>query len=140
MKKLLLVLLLVASQPQAWAQKPKIVASDKSGWHKIGETTVDYKTETDEILVIGANRFKSLQVKVTTATVNLESINISFDKGENQSVAIGKEIKAPGESRIIDLTGTGERNVKKVVFKYKTLSTAGDSNKKARVELWGLKT
>lgn len=140
MKKLFLVLIIFAAQTQMWAQKPKIVTSDKTGWHKIGETTVDFKTETDEILVIGANRFKSLKINVKEAAINLVSIDIYFEKGANQSVAIGQEIKAQGESRVIPLDGNTERNVKKVIFRYKTITAAGDGNKKARVELWGLKT
>ena len=31
------------------AQKPAVVVSDKTGWHKIGETTVDFKKEKDEV-------------------------------------------------------------------------------------------
>jgi len=139
MKKVIFALLLVVCQAQAWAQKPKIVTSDKAGWHKIGETTVDYKTETDELLVIGANRFESLKIKVNGAAINLVSIDISFDKGESQSVAIGQEIKDAGETKVIPLNGKNERNVKKVVFRYKTI-TASDTDKKARVELWGLKS
>jgi hypothetical protein len=138
MKKLFLALLIIAAQAQMLAQKPKIVASDKTGWHKIGETTVDFKTETDEILVIGANRFKSLKIKVTDAPINLVSIDIDFDKGDRQSVTIGQEIKSPGETRVIPLKGNSERNVQKVTFRYKTVSSSTD--KKAHVELWGLKS
>jgi len=139
MKKIFFALLIIASQAQMWAQKPKIVTSDKTGWHKIGETTVDFKTETDEILVIGANRFESLKIKVTDAAINLVSIDIYFDKGDSQSVAIGQEIKSRGETRIIPLNGSKERNVNKVIFRYKTITSA-DTNKKAHVELWGLKS
>jgi len=42
-----------------------------------------------------------------------------------------------GESRVIDLNG-GERNLKKIVFVYKTLPNRKDE--KAHVEIWGLKT
>lgn len=140
MKKLLLLLLVMTSSAQMWAQKPKLVTSDKTGWHKIGEMSVDFKTETDEILVIGANRFKSLKINVTDAAINLESIEIFFEKGANQSVTIGQEIKKQGESRVIPLDGNSERNVKKVIFKYKTITAARDGNKKAHVELWGLKS
>lgn len=140
MKKVIFALLLIVTQANVWAQKPKIVTSDKSGWHKIGETTVDFKTETDEILVIGANRFKSLKIKVTEASINLVSIDVYFDKGSQQSIPIGQEFKGAGETKEIPLNGTGERNVEKVIFRYKTITSAGDKNKKAHVELWGLKS
>ncbi len=138
MKKILFILMLVAS-PAAWAQKPKIVTTDKPGWTKIAETTVDFKTETDELLVIGNNRFDSLKFKVEDAAISLVSLDIYFDKGSQQSVTIGKEIKSAGESEVIKLAGNTERKVTKVVFRYKTVGTAGN-DKKARVELWGLKS
>lgn len=137
MKKLFLMLLVIAAQTQMWAQKPKVVTSDKAGWHKIGETTVDFKTETDEILVIGANRFQSLKIKVTDAPIKLVSIDVYFDKGDMQSVSIGQEFKGAGETKDIPLTGTGERNVQKVVFRYNTPTDS--KGKKGHVELWGLK-
>jgi hypothetical protein len=137
MKKIFLMLLIIAAQTQMWAQKPKIVASDKAGWHKIGETTVDYKTETDEILVIGANRFHSLKIKVTDAPINLVSIDVHFDKGDKQTVNIGQEFKGEGETKEIALDGSTERNVQKVIFRYNTPS---NQSKKAHVELWGHKS
>lgn len=139
MKKFALLLLLVVSQAQLWAQKPKIVTTDKPGWHKIGETSVDFKTETDEILVIGANRFKSLKFKVTDAPISLVSMEIFYDKADVQTVKVNQDIKTTGESREIPLEGSTERNVKKVVFRYKTINSTG-SDKKAKVELWGLKS
>jgi hypothetical protein len=137
-KILLFVLLLAANYSKTFAQKPKVVLSDKEGWHKIGETIVNFNTETDEILVIGANRFRSVKIKVTNAPVNLKSFDIYFDKGDKQSVTVGQDIKDPGETRVVQLNGNGERVVKKVTLIYKT--AAGNSGNKAHVELWGLKT
>ncbi|MBI2270404.1 MAG: hypothetical protein HYU69_08620 [Bacteroidetes bacterium] len=138
MKKLILLsLLIVGSYSGIYSQKPAIVTSDKSGWHKIGETTVNFKTETDEIAVMGADRFAFIKIKVNDASIHLTSFDIHFETGDKQSVIIGQEIKAPGETRVVQLTG-GERSIKKVSFIYKTVANAKD--KKARVELWGLKT
>jgi hypothetical protein len=138
MKKLLVILIMVATQA-AWAQKPKVVTTDKPGWTKIAETTVDFKTETDELLVIGNNRFDSLKFTVEDAPISLVSLDIYFDKGAQQSVSVGKEIKSAGESEVIKLPGDTERKVTKVVFRYKTVGTAGN-DKKATVKLWGLKS
>jgi hypothetical protein len=137
MKNIVLFSLLVISSLRIYGQQPGVVISDKEGWHKIGETTVDFKKETDEIVVIGADRFASVKIKVDKEPINLISFDIYFDSGEKQSVTIGKEFKAPGETRVVQLNG-GERNIKKVVFTYKTVTNAND--KKAHVELWGLKT
>lgn len=133
----LLALLVTATCTGIFAQQPGVVISDKEGWHKIGETTVDFKTETDEIAVIGADRFSFIKIKVDKAPINLVSFDIYFESGDKQSVTIGKEIKNPGETRVVQITG-GERSLKKVSFVYKTIPNNKD--KKARVELWGMKT
>ncbi len=130
------MLLLVASQVSVFAQNPKVVVSDKDGWHKIGETKVDFKNETDKILVIGANRFSSIKIKVTEAPINLESFVIYFDNDEKQNVTIFQEFKVPGETR--EVAFGGEKNVKRIEFVYKTIGDNRD--KKAHVELWGFKS
>ena len=119
------------------AQQPKVVVNDKTGWHKIGETTVDFKKETDEIIVMGADRFASIKFKVTEAPIDLVSIMVYYESGDAQSVSTLMQINAPGESKTINLNG-GERSLKKIVFVYKTLPNRKDV--KAHVEIWGLKT
>ena len=138
MKKFVFLLLLVASNSALLAQTPtpKVVLSDKDGWHKIGETRVDFKNETDKILVLGANRFALLKIKVTEAPISLESFVIYFDNDEKQNVTVAQEFSVAGETKEISLGG--EKNVKRVDFTYKTLGNHGD--KKAHVELWGFKT
>lgn len=130
------MLLLAASSTNLWAQTPKVVISDKDGWHKIGETDVSLDKETDKIMIIGANRFAAVKIKVTDAPIRLESFDIFYDNDESKNVKIGQEIKHEGETSVVDLGG--EKNIKRVEFYYHTVSNAKD--KKARVELWGLKT
>jgi hypothetical protein len=137
MKKTIFIALLIIYYINAFAQQPAVVISDKEGWHKIGETTADFKTETDEIAVMGADRFAFVKIKVDDAPINLVSFEIYFESGDNQVVPIGKQIKNPGETRVVQLNG-GERSIKKIVFTYKTVPNNAD--KKAHVELWGLKT
>ena len=103
----------------------------------IGETTVDFKKETDEVAVIGADRFATIKFKVTVAPIELVSAMVYYEEGDPQNISIKMKIKAPGESKTIDLNG-GERNIKKIVFVYKTLPNQKDV--KAKVEIWGLKT
>lgn len=136
MKKIVFVLLLAASHFSMMAQNPKVVTSDKTGWHKIGETTVDFKNESDQILVLGADRFAAIKIKVTESPINLISFDIYFENGEKQNVALGEEIKVPGETKVVDLNG--EKSIKKISFRYQTLSDY--KAKKAHVELWGMKT
>ena len=136
MKKFVLMLLLAAGSANMWAQTPKVVISDKDGWHKIGETIVSLDKETDKILIVGANRFASVKIKVTEAPIRLESFDIFYDNDQKKSVKIGKEIKHQGETEVINLDG--EKNINKVEFYYHTIGDNKD--KKAHVELWGLKT
>ena len=139
MKKRMMVLMLAFAgiSGVSFAQTPKVVVSDKKGWHDIGETTVDFKKEREEVLVLGANRFAAIKFVVEDEPIDLVSIEIVYESGDNQFLNILMHIKAPGESRQIDLNG-GERSVKKIIFVYKTLPNSKD--KKAHVEIMGLKT
>ena len=87
--------------------------------------------------MLGADRFASIKFKVLDAPINLISMEIFYESGGTQTVNINMHIKLKGESRTIDLNG-GERNLKKIVFVYKTLSS--HTEQKAHVEVWGLKT
>jgi hypothetical protein len=137
MKTIIVFAMLVIANCTGMFAQTDVVISDKDGWHKLGETTVDFKTETDEISVIGADRFGYIKFKVKDAPIHLASFDIFFESGEKQSVTIGKEIKNPGESRSVEIEG-GERSIKKIIFVYKTV--ANQKDKKAHVELWGMKT
>lgn len=119
------------------AQQPAVVISDKTGWHKIGETKVDFTKDRDEVLVMGADKFATMKFKVTDAPIDITDVEIFYESGDNQKVNLGSAIKAPGESRAIDLNG-GERRIKKIVLMYKTIPNYKD--KKAHVEIWGNKT
>ncbi len=139
MKKALMIILLAVagSYNTANAQQPAVVVSDKTGWHKIGETRVSFEKDRDEVMVIGANRFASLKFKVTEAPIDLVSLTLHFDNGETQDMPMVMHIKSPGESKVIDIKG-GERDLRKISFVYKTLPNAKDV--RAHIEIWGLKT
>lgn len=140
MKNLFILAMLVlgtGAATQLKAQQPAVVISDKTGWHKIGETKVDFTKDHDEVAVMGADKFASMKFKVTDAPIDIISAEIFYESGDNQKVNLGYAIKSPGESKVIDLNG-GERAIKKIVFNYKTIPNYKD--KKAHVEIWGNKT
>ncbi len=139
MKKVWMIILLAitGSYGIAQAQTPAVIVSDKTGWHKIGERTVDFSKDRDEILVMGADKFASIKFKVTEAAIHLMDLEVYYETGDKQDININMPIKFAGESRTIDLNG-GERSLKKIVFVYKTLSNSKDTM--AHVEIWGLKT
>ena len=138
MKKILGITLLAfasALVTPAFAQKPAVVTSDKAGWHKIGETTADMKSEKDEIIVMGKDRFKSLKIIVTDQPISITSMVIYYEGGMTEDASLNSELKAGKESGIINLKV--DRELNKVSFVYKTVANA--KNDKSHVELWGLK-
>jgi hypothetical protein len=136
MKKTLVILFALFSAAGAYAQKPAIVTDKSAGWQKIGETKVNFETERDEIAVMGADKFKSLKLKVTDAAVNISDVEVYFENGEKETLNVRSEIKPGMETRAFDLKGY-DRAIKKVVYIYKTAPNS--ANDKAHVELWGLK-
>lgn len=140
MKKIIVLFLLAMSVNYGLqAQKPAVVLSDKTGWHKIGSTTVDFVKDHDEVDVLLADKFASLKFKVLDAPIDLRDIDVYFKDGGKQTITVGFEFKVPGESsREIDISGPGERKLDKIVFRYRTLPNRQD--KKATVEIWGRKT
>lgn len=137
-KAVILILLAIAgSFSTVNAQKTAIITSDKAGWHKIGETVVDFQRDRDEITIVGADRFAAIKFRVKDEPIHLMALEVIYESGDKQNININIPIKVKGESRVIDLKG-GERNLKKIVFVYKTVQNRKD--KKAHVEIWGLKT
>lgn len=147
MKKLIVIMLLAIAGTYftAYAQQPAVVVSDKAGWHKIAETSVDLTKDRDEVAVMGADRFASIKFKVTDAGIDLQDVVIYYEQSDKEKTDVDKQdiivrtpIQAGGESRVIDLKGGEERSIKKISFVYKTLPN--DKNEKAHVEIWGMKT
>jgi len=136
-KTMIIALLAITGYGVAFAQLPKVITSEKEGWHKIGETRVDFQTEHSDILILGANRFSSIQIKVEDAPIDFTAAEAYYASGDKQDLKLTGSIKAPGESDLINLNG-GMRALKKIVLVYKTIPNYKD--KKAHVEIWGLKT
>jgi hypothetical protein len=153
---------------KVYAQKPSAVVSDKPGWHKMAETIADFNKERDEILVVGRDSYKALKLKVTDAPIHIYKMTIVYgqDMGQEE-VAMGEvpgELMANGESKVINLKNGANKNIQKVVYSYRSVGhnkavegkadvdldkdhpadkTGADAsvkvNKRAHVELWGLK-
>lgn len=126
-----------ANPNKAVISSPAIILSDKTGWHKIGDRSVDFKTDRDDIPVHGADRFSAIKFLVTEASVDMQDLEVYFEGGGKQDIKVDDKIMAGKESRIYDLQGGSERNLIKVVFVYKTISNK--AGEKANIELWGMK-
>jgi hypothetical protein len=137
MKKIMLVLsAFVLSFNLVHAQKVAVITGDEPGWHKIGETTVDFKNDKDKIIVAGEDKFRAILLKTTDAEFHLENLKVVYENGGDQDVQIRSDFKPGEKSRVIDLQGT-DRNLKRVDFVYQ--SVPNKREEKAHVELWGLK-
>ena len=139
MKKLVMITMVVISAIYGinGHDNHTVVLSDRTDWHKIGETTVNFDTDRDEVSVSGADKFAALKFKVMDVPIHLMSMEVYFDDGNKQDLNVNFPIKPKGESRVIEFEG-GERDLKKVVFVYKTITNRND--REAHVEIWGLKT
>ena len=137
MKKTLFILAAVfVSLSSLRAQKVEVVTNNKPGWHKIGETNVDFKTDKDVVKVWGADKFKALQIKAVDAPVHIENMQVVYENGEPEDIPIRYDFKKGTESRAIDLKGY-ERKIKEINFVYRTVPNAKDE--KAHIEIYGLK-
>ena len=137
MKRITMFVLLAMAIVYGSVNAQSVVVSDKTGWHKIGSRTIDFKNEKDEITVLGADRFSSIKFKVNDAPVNLQNVEVFYESGDNQSIAVNSPIGPEMESNAYELNG-GERSLKKITFDYNTLPNIKDE--KAEIEVWGLKT
>jgi hypothetical protein len=117
------------------AQKPEVITKKKAGWQKIGDASVDFKTDKDQFILIGADKFKSLQVRVKDAPVHIDEMQVEYEKGITENVALKSNYMAGAKSRVINLKNKNTE-IKNVTFVYHTVA---GSNKKAEIELWGLK-
>lgn len=118
------------------AQKPEVVTTKKTGWHKIGDARVDFKADKDQFIVLGNDRFKSIQIRIKDAPLHVEDMQIFYEGGDKEDVALKSDFDAGSHSRVIELKG-GSAEINKVVFVYNTVPNS--SIAKAELELWGLK-
>jgi len=137
MKKVTMLVLLAMAIVYGSVNAQSVVVSDQAGWHKIGSRTIDFKNDKDEITVLGSDKFSSIKFMVKDAPVNLKNVEVYYESGDNQNIAVNSPIGPAMESKAYDLNGS-ERSLKKISFDYNTLPNIKDE--KAEIEVWGLKT
>ena len=138
MKKQIFVLLvsLAAASSSVFAQQVVVKTDDKPGWHKIAETTADMKIDRDEIMVLGADHYQAIQLRVTDRDLEITDVTVVFENGSQQNIQVRKLIKHGEETRVIDLEGKNQ-SIKKIILTYKTVPSSAED--KAHVEVWGKK-
>lgn len=136
MKKLIMGVL-VAVGFTAQAQKPAVVSDNEPGWKHIGEVTASFKTTNESIVVLGADEFQAIKLKVTEAPIQIDRIQVFYESGQMEELDVKSQLKEGAETRVINLSNP-KRDIEKVAFTYRTLPNS--TGEKADVELWGLKT
>lgn len=119
-------------------------------WEKLGQQTVNFKTEKDVIRASHKGTFSKIRIRVDGNDVEFHKVLVRFNNGSTQEISLRNVIPAGGESRVIDLNGN-KRVIREVVFYYKTVSRNGGRNndrhhhnrpnnnhkRKATVSVWG---
>lgn len=140
MKRIFVTALLIMAATlysKVFAQKPAVVASNEPGWTHIGQTTASFKMQNESIVVLGADEFSAIKLKVEDADLNIERLQVFYESGDMEEINVRDHFGEGTESRAIRLKHP-DRDIQKVVFTYKTESTA--TGEKADVNLYGLKT
>lgn len=135
--KNLLVGLLVSVGFAAQAQKPAVVADNEPGWKHIGQVTASFKTTSESIVVLGADEFRAIKLKVLEAPIQIDRVQVFYESGQMEDLDVKSELKEGGETRVMTLSNP-KRDIEKVAFTYRTLPNS--KGEKADVELYGLKT
>lgn len=135
-KSILLLIIIAAFGYTSLAQQPAVITNNKKGWHKIAETAVDLRGDRDEVLVIGADHFKSLRLKVIDEPVEIMDLTVVYENDQRQEIPVRRLIKPGGKTRVIDLSGKN-RAIKKILLMYKTVPNPGRD--RAHVEIFGRK-
>jgi hypothetical protein len=103
-------------------------------WHLLGKVTASKGVDRDEIMVTAAEGlFTSLRLRVKRSPVEIFKCTVVFGDGSQQEIELREQIRAGGQSRIIDLKGN-HRVIRKIVLWY---SSPRPLKRQSIVELWG---
>jgi hypothetical protein len=137
-KNIILLSALLLAVTSIFAQK---VTQPKAGapgsWRLIGTTHANHTADHDAIIVAGPyDTFRKLKFKVTDAPLNLYKMVVTYGNGVPDNIEVRQNIPKGGESRVIELKGSGTRHIRKIEFWY---DTKGLLNGKADVSVFGMK-
>lgn len=106
---------------------------DAARWTIIGQKEASYGLDRDVLFVKGRDVFSAVKIKVVDAGLNMIDMDIHFENGQTQHVALQKNFHQGEESRVIDLPGN-KRRIEKITFLY---DTKGVAHGKANVIVFG---
>jgi hypothetical protein len=129
-------LVLAALGGAAWSANENPREAPPGTWVHIGVVSADYGADHDTIAIKGHDNFRRLRFKVKDAPLELKRMVVTYESGEPDNIEVRENIAKGGESREIDLKGSGTRSIRRVDFWY---STRGQGQGKADVSLWGMR-
>jgi len=129
--------MLAASGPSMATKEVRPSCGPPGTWCNLGHVTADRSRDHDTIEIKGSDdEFRALKFKVKDSPINIHRMVVTYDNGAREEVNTRNDIPKGGESRNIDLRGSGKRSLKKVEFWY---DSTGLLNGKAEVKLFGLR-
>jgi len=132
-----LALLVLATAPALANQVVKPKGARAGAWVLIGKTQANHSADHDGIVVKGPHDdFRAVKFKVTDAPLNMHHMVVTYDNGATDRIDVRQDIPKGGESRVIDLRGSGQRSIRRIDFWY---DTKGLLNGKADVTVFGRK-
>ena len=132
MKKILFLIILAGiSFTGLQAQKKQ-----EYNWQKIGEKSIDFKSNKDAITIAATDNYKALQVKTADAPVHIDNLVVVYESGDPENIPVRYDFKANSASRAINLSGA-KNKIKEIDVVYRSIPNwKGD---KAQIEIWGSK-
>lgn len=129
--------MILASVPGMAAKEVHPSCGPPGTWCSLGKITAGRDRDHDTIVIKGSNdEFRALKFKVKYSPINIHRMVVTYENGSHEEINTRNEIAKGGESRNIDLRGSGKRSLKKVEFWYES---AGLFNGKADVKLFGVR-
>jgi hypothetical protein len=137
MKKLLVLAAFAMSLSACFTLTPRPPLTPPANSVALGERTVDFRADHDEINVGNADGlFRSLYFVVEKNDIELLNLTIVYGNGEREKIDMRLMFNEGSRSRLVDLQG-GKRRIQSIQFNYRTVGTWQDG--KAHVIVYGVR-
>ncbi len=113
-----LLLLIIVSTVLSCSSRRRSIAIEE-GWELLGESTVNFVRDRDQINVLSSNRFTAIRFKVEKRNIRLNELHVVYQNGDKLDPAIDEELVAEQYSRNIELGPEG-KSIRSIDFKYRT--------------------
>lgn len=106
----------------------------EEGWDLLGEKTVNFVRDRDNLTVYNTNRYTAIRFKIEKRDVHINDVKIVYENGDKLTPTIDDNIAAEQYSRVIELGPEG-KSVRSIDFQFRT--TGNVLKGRARVLVFG---